>query len=165
MKTNKKKVSGSFYFSWVYFSFGSDLGDKGVFIAPFLQPQQIKWVTIWRASIIVSGALSVSINVGYYYQPRPRGSLDYRHQRNSRKARKNVIGKGWWEDGPPCGNMLYKLHWLCYFLRIMLAIRLHIRIQRHSIHSDFIPKFNCTLGSIWSIVIGLILIWLANLWL
>lgn len=36
--------------------------------------------------------------------------MDYRHQRNSRKARKNVIGKGWLEDGPLCGNMLYKLH-------------------------------------------------------
>lgn len=31
---------------------------------------------------------------------------------------------------------------LFYFLRIMLAIWLYIRIQRHPIHSDFILKFN-----------------------
>lgn len=44
IKTNKQKKykAPSGFFLEFYFSFCSELGDKGVFIAPLLKPQQIK---------------------------------------------------------------------------------------------------------------------------
>lgn len=89
----------------------------------------------------------ISINKCYHYsQACPRGSLDYRHQRNSGKGQEEHPGVGrvggWailWQ------HTLQTVLTLCYCLRIMLVIWLHVRIQRHSIHSDFILKSNCAL--------------------
>lgn len=63
----------------------------------------------------MSGALSVSINVHYYYQACPHSSLDYRYQRNSGKGRESVLGMGGLEDGTFWKHALQTVLTLCYF--------------------------------------------------
>lgn len=79
-KTNQSNKASSvgFLFFFFFSSFGSKWGDKGIFIIPFPQPQQIKWVNTWKASITVSGTLSVSVNVNYFFEAGPCSFWNYR---------------------------------------------------------------------------------------